>query len=177
MAFDDFLAHRQADAGALVALARVQALKDDEDALEEFFLDPDAIVAHGKSPATILPPGSDVNLRRLGAMEFQGVGEQILQNLRQLRGIRQNRRQHRIVRDRGSGLLNGQLEILARRPECLRAFRARERLPAGAHAGEVEQIFDEPPHPLRAIDSDANELPRIVIQTLAVTPVEELQIV
>ena len=41
---DDLAAHREADAGALVGAAGVQALEDDEDPVGVLGLDPDAVV-------------------------------------------------------------------------------------------------------------------------------------
>ena len=50
VALDDLLADRQADAGARVLVPAVQALEDDEDALEVLRVDADAVVAHREDP-------------------------------------------------------------------------------------------------------------------------------
>ena len=47
---DDLAAHRKPDAGALVGVARVQPLEDDEDALGVLVLDADAVVGAGEVP-------------------------------------------------------------------------------------------------------------------------------
>jgi hypothetical protein len=48
VALDNFFAHRQADAGARVRVARVQALEDHEDSIRVLRIDTNAVVAHGK---------------------------------------------------------------------------------------------------------------------------------
>ena len=50
VALDDFLADRQADAGAGILVAGVQALEDQEDAFGVLRVDADAVVADGEEP-------------------------------------------------------------------------------------------------------------------------------
>ena len=65
MALDDPLADGQADAGARVMLAGVEALKELEDALEILRLDADALVPDREYPALRLPADADMDLGRL----------------------------------------------------------------------------------------------------------------
>jgi hypothetical protein len=67
-----------------VLAATVQALKDQEDALDILWLDTDAVVPYPKKP--IIPPTFRPNIDedRFLATELDGVAEQILEELHQL---------------------------------------------------------------------------------------------
>src|SRR6185437_16245591 len=75
---DDFFANRQAHARAGIFLPRVQPLEQHENPLEIFRIDADAVVPHVKNPSVAVPPRADVNLRRSGAAELDGVPDQVL---------------------------------------------------------------------------------------------------
>jgi len=87
MALHDLLGDRQTDAGARVLAATVQALKDQEDALDVLRLDTDAVVPQPEKP--IIPPALPPNIDedRFIAAELDSVAEQILEELYQLRFI------------------------------------------------------------------------------------------
>src|SRR6516225_183334 len=67
---DDLLADGQADARAGVLAASMQALEDDEDALEVLGGDADSVVAHGEAPARARGRGGHANDGRLVPMEL-----------------------------------------------------------------------------------------------------------
>src|ERR1051326_1129662 len=73
VALDNFLAEGQADAGARIVLAAVQALEDDEDAVEVFLFDADAVVPDGQVPVAAVARDAEMNLRRFAAAELDGV--------------------------------------------------------------------------------------------------------
>ena len=50
-------------------------------------LDADTIVAHREDPFAGAPLGRDVHARRLHAVELDGVADQVLEHLHQLRGV------------------------------------------------------------------------------------------
>src|SRR6187200_2498213 len=50
---DDLAAHGQADAGAIVGIARVQALEDHEDPVGVLVVDPDPVVGHREVPGPV----------------------------------------------------------------------------------------------------------------------------
>ena len=50
VALDDFFAQSEADAGAGIFFAGVEALEDEKDALEIFGWNADTVVAHGELP-------------------------------------------------------------------------------------------------------------------------------
>jgi hypothetical protein len=54
MPLNDFSAHGEPDAGTRIFLLAVQALEDDEDALEKLWRDANAVVAYRKHPIVLL---------------------------------------------------------------------------------------------------------------------------
>ena len=91
--------------------AAVQALEDQEDALDVLRLDTDAVVAHARkanhSPGA-RPPTSIAD--RFIAAELDRVADQVLEELYQLRFIGHDRRQG-ISDDDGPALLDGRTQV------------------------------------------------------------------
>ena len=77
----------QADAGARVLGAGVEALEDLEDALGVLRLNANAVVLDGKQPLTLAVPGGDMDARRVLAPELDGIGDEVLENQHELRHI------------------------------------------------------------------------------------------
>jgi len=65
----------------------VQALEDQEDPLVVLQLDPYAVVADRETPEPILALSGDADLRRPLGPELDRVGEQVLQDVRELGGV------------------------------------------------------------------------------------------
>src|SRR5687768_5634100 len=84
VALDDLLADREADAGAVIVAAAVQPLEQDEDALEVFSRDADAVVADPETAHLAVGFGRDVDAHRVLAPELQRIAEQVLEQLQQL---------------------------------------------------------------------------------------------
>ena len=84
VAGDDAAADGEPDAVAGQLVAAVQALEHDEDALEVLGLDADAVVAHPQVPLLPLLGRADVDARRRGAAELEGVADQVLEELAHL---------------------------------------------------------------------------------------------
>src|SRR5258708_32453981 len=74
----DSLADGQADAGAGIFLARVQTLKNIEDAVEVFRGDSQPCIAHGENPLRGLTPRADVNARRIRAAKLDAIPQTVL---------------------------------------------------------------------------------------------------
>ncbi|MCI0366302.1 MAG: hypothetical protein L0219_20765, partial [Phycisphaerales bacterium] len=119
MAFDDLLADGEADARARVLLARVQPLKNDEDAIEVFRFDANSVVLHGEDPVASAPAfirrdarfGADMDLWPGGGIsKLQCIAEQVLKQLRQLRRIADHVRKH-VLRDDCLTFFDGDLEV------------------------------------------------------------------
>ena len=72
---DDLLADGQPNAGPWVFVPRVQALKDEKDALGVFRVNADPIIAHGELPALPLPLHGDMDARRALAPVLQRITE------------------------------------------------------------------------------------------------------
>src|SRR5207247_4012371 len=79
VAFPAPLAQGQADASPRVLGRDVQPLKNDEDAIEIFWLDADAVVCHRKNPFAVALACVDMNARRLGTVKLDGVANQVPQ--------------------------------------------------------------------------------------------------
>ncbi len=92
MPLHDALTQRQADPGAFILFSCVQSLKDLKDALALPGVNADAIVRHREHPFIIRLPRRDVYVRRrVLPAELYRVGDQVLQDLSQLRLIRHHR--------------------------------------------------------------------------------------
>jgi hypothetical protein len=105
-----------------VLAASVQALKDQEDALDVLWRDTDAVVPQPEKP--IMPPALRPNIDedRFIAAELDSIAEPILEELYQLRFIGHDCRQG-ISNDHGTALLNGRTQVRTYRPEHRRAIR------------------------------------------------------
>src|SRR5258708_9631617 len=84
---DDLLADRQADPRPSIFFDRVQALEDDEDTLEVFRCDADAVFADLKRPFGRRFLRRLAKPRRPFAAELPRVAQQILEQLTQLRAL------------------------------------------------------------------------------------------
>jgi len=85
MSFGDALAHGKTDACARVFGCDVAAFENRKDALEIFRIDADAVIPYRKDPLGRALGCGNVNARRLGAVKLDGVADQVLQQLTQLR--------------------------------------------------------------------------------------------
>src|SRR5438445_1554668 len=102
----NLLANGQSDSRALELRSPVQALKKDEDPFKVLWVNSHAIVPHGKNPflATVFG-GRDMHVRHFGAVVFDGVPDEVLKYLGQLRIVRRDGWQ-RIVSHHRTALLN-----------------------------------------------------------------------
>src|SRR5579863_3386009 len=88
MVLDDLLADRQADTAAGIFRPGVQAFENSEDNFGVFGSDADSVVGDQEHPLPVLFFPGDANHRRGCAAKFDGVGDQVLQDLHQLRFVR-----------------------------------------------------------------------------------------
>ena len=92
----------------------MQALENNENPVEILRGYANAVIAYAELPSTVLPYSGNVNAGRfLRPPELDGIAEQILEKLRQLRLVGGQCRE-RIVRDLCPALGYGNLEILLR---------------------------------------------------------------
>ena len=87
MAFYDLAADGQADAGTGVILAGMEPLKHLKNTFKVLWLDADPVILDGKDPIVPTQPGADLNLRLALVAVFNGVSDQILKELGELRAI------------------------------------------------------------------------------------------
>src|SRR5260370_3742957 len=87
MAFYDFASSRQSDSGTRVLFAGVEPLEHLKDTFGVFRLDADPVVLNGKGPLTSVGSGGNGDFRPAFVAIFDGVSNQILEQLRKLRGI------------------------------------------------------------------------------------------
>src|SRR5437899_652688 len=108
--FDDLFANRQSDARPRIFFPGVQPLEDDKDAFKVLLRNADAIIAHGKMPATRLLLHADPNLQRPFTAELNRIADEVLKKLHQLDAIAGNSRKLRAI-NLCSALLDGHGEI------------------------------------------------------------------
>src|ERR1041385_5728726 len=96
----------QADARSRVSFSPVQPLEDDKDAFVKFWIDADAIVAHGKNPVRRREFCRNGDFRPAWAAELEGVGEKVLKQLGELAFIAVHGRERTSVHN-GLGFLDG----------------------------------------------------------------------
>src|SRR4030095_3690564 len=138
----------QPDASSGIFPARVQTLEDSENALEILRVDADAIVTHRKLPLSSAMFHIDVDLRRTFAAVFDGIADEILEYLQQLRGISRNGWQ-RPMGHHSPTLLDDGCEVRqALLEDCLRV-NGLQVLTTGAHPCISQQIANEGLHPAR----------------------------
>src|SRR5262245_234281 len=99
MPLDNLLADREAHSGAGILLPGVKTLKQNEDALEVFRVDANAIIPYVKNPVTIFPVGANMNFGPSLAAELNGVTDKVLKKLAQLDAISLHRRQRIVFYD------------------------------------------------------------------------------
>jgi len=87
VSFCDFSANGQSDARARVILARVEPLEHLKDAFEVLRLDADPIVLNRKNPFISVGPCVNADFGPALIAVFDGVPDQILEQLRKLRRI------------------------------------------------------------------------------------------
>ena len=66
----------------------MQALKDGKDAPDILRLNTHTIVPYYKPPGVLLALGADVDGRRRRGAKFEGVAQEVLEQLQQLVGVR-----------------------------------------------------------------------------------------
>src|SRR5581483_10506183 len=118
MAFYDFFTEGQANARARILAAAMQPLKNNEDAVREFRIEADAVVAHRKGPLARLTLGGNVHPRRRLAPELDRIANQILEQLSLLGGVRRHRGQLFVGHQRPA-LLDRSLQVRDSRSQDL----------------------------------------------------------
>src|SRR5437588_5981577 len=98
VALYNFFADCQSDAGSRKLIAAMQTLEHDKDSFEVLRRDADSIVSYGKRQLLVSSKRKNVYAMCLGAVILNGIGHQILKQLRQLHLTHHYRRQ-RIVSD------------------------------------------------------------------------------
>src|SRR5262245_9677714 len=93
VALDDLLADRQADAGAGVLAAAVQALEHLEQPPGLARVNADAVIPHGELPVPVHPPRGNVDAGGRLPAKLERVGDEVLQDLFEPRGLPRDRRQ------------------------------------------------------------------------------------
>src|ERR1051326_1926408 len=110
--FRYFATDCQADAGALVNSASVQALEHRENAVGVLFLEADAVVADDDVHAAVAVLAADLDARRHAlAVELQRVADEVLQELAHLQRIGGDRWQ-RADLDLAAGVVRAELEVV-----------------------------------------------------------------
>src|SRR4051794_24817558 len=90
---DDALADGEADARALVAVHRVQAMEGPEDPARLLSREPDAVVGDREMRPAVAGAAADLHDRRVAVGELHGVGDKVLDQLAQPSRVALHRRQ------------------------------------------------------------------------------------
>src|SRR5216684_3443540 len=106
IAFNDLFADGQANAVSRVFRAGVQALEDNEDVFRELWRNSNSVIAHGELPSLSGSFSLHGNHWRLLPAELDGIPDQILEDLRQLRAVGPHHGK-RIMGDHSATLLDG----------------------------------------------------------------------
>src|SRR5207245_1317750 len=157
-----FFTDCQADAGARILLAGVEALEDHENPFKVLWFDPDAVVADTKHPfgrrRLIVALRRDGDSGRVAA-ELGRVADQVLKQLHQLDRIAHYFGQRR-VGDLDAALFDGDLQVRERLGQDFAAVAHLKRFAARAQPGVGQQVRDQALHAQRAVHGVANELVR-----------------
>ena len=158
MALHDTPHDGQADAGAFIDVARVQALERGKNALGVTALEADAVVGYAQFPARgargvgiFDPGGGDVDVAgAVGGAEFQRIGQQVLQQLAHLGRVGLDHRQ-RIHLDRGLRLGDARLQVVHDGAQGARKVDGADRHGACGHAGIGQQVVDQRLHAMSRV--------------------------
>src|SRR3989338_2650797 len=85
---DNFLADSEAHPGTRIFLFTVKTLKHQKNPLKVFRCNTNAIVAHMKNPFAFLKFCAYLHTRRIAAAKLEGIADQVLKELSELRAIR-----------------------------------------------------------------------------------------
>ena len=110
MTFDDILANGKTDTGPGVIRLRMQPLEDDEDLLMIFRIDPDTVILYGECPMGLFLTDAHGDNRCPSIPEFDGIADEILEQLQEQFSMTDDRRKRFAIDDR-SRFLNAHLQI------------------------------------------------------------------
>ena len=111
------LTDSQTDARSFILSPTMEALKDQKDTVEILGIDANPIVGNGKNPFPILEAGGDMDFGDTVAPVFDGVSDEVLKQLDQLRFDHDEGREG-IVGDLRATILNGLAEIVQSFLKC-----------------------------------------------------------
>ncbi len=175
MALNNLLAHCQADPGAVVFVPLVEALEDLEDLVAVAVLDADPVVADREAPLPLSRFGLHLHPGRAVAAEFDRVGNQVLAELGQLGWVALHFRQRAALHLR-TRLLDRDLEVHLHCLEDLLHVDLLEFLASRPHPRELQQVIDQPAHPLGPINREIDELGGLLVEAFLVAPFQQLDI-
>ena len=108
-------------------------------------------------------------------MELDGVADEVGEQLLQLAGVALHDGE-RVARDGRPGLVDRVLEVGERGVERGVERHPGEGAPLRPHAREREEVLDQPLHPAGAVGGEGDELLRVLVEAVAVAPLEELDV-
>ena len=163
MLLDHLLADRQADSVPGIFRARVQAPENLENIFRVFGGDADPVIGHGKDPFFSLHFRIHSNHGWLGAAKLDGVSDEVLKYLDQLRTIGHYRRKMSVSRD-CAALLHRRFQVFQRSLENLIAIGAPQGPAMPSNPRESQQVLHQLLHPQGAVDRIVNVFVRVGIQ-------------
>ena len=153
----------------------MQALKDQEDPVEIFWVDADAVVLDRDHPFTVAPLGPDADQgRRLPAV-LERVADQILQQLAHAEGVGRHQGQG-LTDDRRARFSDGLCHQSQRLVEDLVEIARLQRHLGSSDPGELEKILNHRLHAQCAARRDFDELVRLHVELSRITALQQLHI-
>ena len=177
VAADDFFANGEADAGAGVFVGGVEALKDDEDTVGKSRVNADAIVGNGEVPVGVVLCGGDGDVGgKVGFAEFEGIADEVLEELGELGVVAVEGGKGAVDGDDGASFANGDFEVLEGAVDDFVAVNGGEGFGAGVEAGIFEEVEDELLHAFGAFDGEADVAVGVFVESALVAVLEELDV-
>src|SRR3954453_4937600 len=170
---DDLAAHGEADARALVARARVDALEDHEDPAGVLLVDADPVVLAAEAPEAVVALGRQADDGRRVAAELDRVADQVLEPPPQPPRIPAHGGQ-RAGLDRRAGLLDRRGEVGAHARDQLAAVDVAARQLAPPDAPERDPAVDQVLHPPRPVDGEFDVGVGALVELPAVALLQQL---
>src|ERR1043166_111259 len=139
--FHDLLAKSEADTGSRVFLASIEPLKDHEYALDVSRVKPDAIIPDTKEHLVLSGSGANRNFRRSFAAVFDGIADQVLEELDEL-GVVCLQGRKRIAVNPCFAFFNGDSQVGKDNIDNIAQICRLELLTSRINTGEQQEVFD-----------------------------------
>ena len=172
MPVDDSLADGEADARAGNVGVPVKPLEHPKYPFGIPLIESDSVVPDRECPLVALAPGAQLDARARFRPEFQGVADDVLEELPQLRGVSHDPREIG-VDDLGLAFADRHFEIGQRLPKDGHGVGRGQFRPLGADPRIGQQVVDQPLHPVCAVHREVDVLVGALVELSIVAASQE----